>query len=272
MPAIYTFIGAGNMGRALIGGLLAAGHPTAAIQVVEPDAAARSACRDAFGLDSSAHLAALRADTDVVVLAVKPQQIQAVAAALAAGADHHTLYLSIAAGITTGQLASWLGQRSAIVRAIPNMPALIGAGAAALYANTHVSPDQREQATQLLGAVGLASWLDDEALMDAVTALSGSGPAYFFQFIEHLETAGMELGLTPALARSLALETAYGSSRLARESALSPATLRQQVTSPGGTTERALATFAAGDFPGLVSRALHAARDRAVELAQQADR
>jgi len=272
MPAIYTFIGAGNMGRALIGGLIAAGHPAAAIRIVEADATARAACRDAFALESSASLTAAQADTDVVVLAVKPQQLHGVASTLAASAGERALYLSIAAGITTNQLATWLGQRSAIVRAMPNMPALIGAGVAALYANRHVSPEQRDQATQLLGAVGSALWLDDEALMDAVTALSGSGPAYFFQFIEHLEAAGIELGLTPALARSLALETAYGSSRLARESTLSPATLRQQVTSPGGTTERALETFSEGDFSGLVSRALHAAHDRAVELARQADR
>ena len=272
MPAIYTFIGAGNMGRALIGGLIAAGHPTAAIRIVEADAAARAACHDAFGLESSASLAAVRTDTDVIVLAVKPQQLHAVTATLATSADERTLYLSIAAGITTGQLTAWLGQRCAIVRAMPNMPALIGAGAAALYANRQVSPDQREQATQLLGAVGSALWLDDETLMDAVTALSVSGPAYFFQFIEHLEAAGIELGLAPALARSLALDTAYGSCRLARESALSPAALRQQVTSPGGTTERALATLGEGDFSGLVSRALHAAQARAVELAQQADR
>jgi pyrroline-5-carboxylate reductase len=272
MPAIYTFIGAGNMGRALIGGLIAAGHPTAAIRIVEPDVAARMACRDTFALESSVNVTAAQADSDVFVLAVKPQQMQAVATTLSASADDGKLYLSIAAGITTGQLAGWLGKRRAIVRAMPNMPALIGAGVAALYANPQTSQVQREQATQLLGAVGSALWLEDEGLMDAVTALSGSGPAYFFQFIEHLEAAGIELGLAPALARSLALETAYGSSRLARESALSPASLRQQVTSPGGTTERALAVFAEGDFPGLVSRALRAAHDRAVELARQMDR
>ncbi|MEX2479903.1 MAG: pyrroline-5-carboxylate reductase [Gammaproteobacteria bacterium] len=271
MQVTYAFIGAGNMGRALIGGLIAAGHPTDAIRVVETDPAARAACRDAFALEASSDLSAAGRDADVIVLAVKPQNMRQAADALAAEVRTDPLYLTVAAGITSGQLASWIGRAVPIVRAMPNTPALIGAGIAALYANGQVSAKQREQAARLLDAVGHALWLDDESQMDAVTALSGSGPAYFFLFIEHLEAAGEALGLPAALARRLALETAYGASRLARESTQAPAALRAQVTSPGGTTEAALACFAEAGFGEMVVAALTKARDRAVALSRQMD-
>lgn len=270
MQATYAFIGAGNMGRALIGGLLAAGQDRSGIRVADPGAAARSACLTAFGLEAQDDPAAIVDAADVVVLAVKPQILQEVLTPLASRLRDDVLLLSVAAGITTAQLERWAGRPLAVVRAMPNTPALIGAGVAALWANAHATPAQRTLAAGLLDAVGSSAWLTAEAQMDAVTALSGSGPAYFFLFIEHLEHAGIALGLPPALARTLALETAYGASRLARESAHPPATLRTQVTSPGGTTEQALASFAAADFGGIVTRALQAAHARAVELSRQA--
>lgn len=269
MTPLYCFIGGGNMGRALIGGLLAAGHPVARIRVSDPDAACRAACAQDFAVATFADNARAASGATVVVLAVKPQQLREVARALAAVTPADTLFLSIAAGITTTQLGAWLGAERAIVRAMPNTPALIGCGAAGLFANAHVDPAQRALAEQLLSAVGLALWLGDEALLDAVTALSGSGPAYYFLFLELMQQAALELGLPAEVAAPLARETAYGAARLARESVHDAATLRRQVTSPGGTTERALAEFAAADLAAIVSRALTAARDRAVELARQ---
>lgn len=269
---LYAFVGGGNMGRALVGGLLAAGHPAAAIRVADPLAESRAACAAEHGITTFEDNAPAVAGADVVVLAVKPQQLRAVALALAPHGTPATLYLSIAAGITTGHLATWLGAGRAIVRAMPNTPALIGCGAAGLFANAHVNAAQRALADQLLGAVGRSLWLEDEGLLDAVTALSGSGPAYYFLLIEHMQAAGVALGLPAAVAAELARETAYGACRLARESSLDAATLRRQVTSPGGTTERALASFAAAGFGGIVESALVAARDRAVELAALVER
>lgn len=267
MEALYAFIGGGNMGRALIGGLLAAGHPATRIRVADAVADCRAACVASFGVSALADNVAAAAGADVVVLAVKPQQLRAVASALAPSATTAQLYLSIAAGITLGHLGAWLGADRAIVRAMPNTPAQIGYGAAALCANAAVTATQRAQASRLLEAVGVAVWLDDEQLMDAVTALSGSGPAYVFLLLELLENAGTDLGLPAALSRQLALATVEGAARLARGSAYDPAVLRAQVTSPGGTTERALATFTEADLAGIVLRALRAARDRGRELA-----
>ncbi|MEQ8231248.1 MAG: pyrroline-5-carboxylate reductase [Gammaproteobacteria bacterium] len=270
MQAHYAFIGGGNMGRALIGGLIAAGHPVDAISVADSAAVAREACTREFGVAAGADNAAAVRNADVVVLAVKPQQLGAVARALADSMPAHALVVSIAAGITLERLAAWLGTTRPLVRAMPNTPALIGRGASALVANAHAGEAERTRAAELLGAVGLAVWLDDERQMDAVTALSGSGPAYYFLFIEHMEAAAVALGLPTVLARELALATAAGATALAAQSAEAPETLRQQVTSPGGTTERALASFAADDLAGIVQRALTAARDRSVELARQA--
>lgn len=260
------------MGRALLGGLLRSGHPAAAVTVVDPHAPSRALCEERYGVSARGEADAADTRADVIVLAVKPQQMRAVTQALAAAANDHTLYLSVAAGITSQHLAAWLGAGRAIVRCMPNTPALIGQGTAALYATETVSAAQRELASGLLGAVGTVHWLDDEALMDAVTALSGSGPAYFFLFIELLEKIGAELGLPAELARRLALETGAGATALAAASAESPAALRTQVTSPAGTTERALASFAAHDLEAVVRAALTAARDRSIELAAEVER
>jgi pyrroline-5-carboxylate reductase len=267
MEPSYAFIGGGNMSRALIGGLVAAGHPASRIRVAEPVAASREALAAQYGVATFTDSVDAAAGADVVVLAVKPQQLREVALALAPRVSPGQLYLSIAAGITLGHLEAWLGAVTALVRCMPNTPAQIGCGAAALCANPAVTADQRTLAGRLLEAVGVAVWLEDESLMDAVTALSGSGPAYVFLLLELLEAAGTDLGLPADLARTLALATVEGAARLARASSDDPATLRRQVTSPGGTTERALAAFNDADLAGIVTRALRAARDRGRELA-----
>ena len=272
MDPLFAFIGGGNMGRALVGGLLAAGHAPARIRIADSEAACRASCTDRFGVTVGDDNLATCRDADVVVLAVKPQQLRAVTLALAPAAEDGQLFVSIAAGITLGHLETWLGGGRAIVRAMPNTPAQIGCGAAALCANGAVSASQHALASRLLESVGVAVWLEDENLMDAVTALSGSGPAYVFLLLELLEQAGCELGLPADLSRRLSLATVEGAARLARGSEHDAATLRHQVTSPGGTTERALQSFAAADLAGIVNRALTAARDRGRELAAQVPR
>lgn len=271
MQTNFAFIGGGNMGRALIGGLIAGGCSASAIRVADPSEQARAACATSFGVSAVSEAELAVANADVVVLAVKPQQMAGVASSLQQKANTDSVFVSIAAGITLDHLATWLGPEVAIVRAMPNTPALVNQGVTVLVSNPCTSESQQALATSLLSSVGRVEWVADESLMDAVTALSGSGPAYFFQFIEHLEQVGSELGLEAELARALAVETAFGAARLARESDQPPAILRQQVTSPGGTTERALNTFAAGDLQGLIRLALTAARDRSIELANEAN-
>jgi len=272
MEPLFAFIGGGNMGRAMIGGLIASGHPPYRIRVSDADAACRDACAERFGVMVSNDNPAVCEGADVVVLAVKPQQLREVSLSLGGVAGPNTLFLSIAAGITLGHLETWLGSARAIVRAMPNTPAQIGCGAAALCGNDAVTAAQHALAGRLLEAVGVAVWLDDESLMDAVTALSGSGPAYVFLLLELLEQAGCELGLPAELSRTLSLATVEGAARLARGSEHDAATLRRQVTSPGGTTEQALKSFNEADLAGIVRRALTAARDRGRELAAQVPR
>ncbi|MEC9411555.1 MAG: pyrroline-5-carboxylate reductase, partial [Pseudomonadota bacterium] len=215
------------------------------------------------------NLAAI-ADADVVILAVKPQQLQSVIRQIAPAWQQDKLLISIAAGIRLDDISRWLDfDGAAIVRAMPNTPSLVQAGATALCANNYVTSEQHELAESMLRAVGLALWISDEKQMDAVTALSGSGPAYFFLVLEALQTAGMELGLPEETARLLALETSFGAAKMALESDESACVLRQRVTSPGGTTERALDVFEQGDLRGLFKQALTAAAQRADELAEQ---
>ncbi len=204
------------------------------------------------------------------MLAVKPQVIRTVASEISAAVQaRHPLIISIAAGIRSADLDRWLGGNTAVVRCMPNTPALVQSGATALIANARVSDEQRNLAESILRAVGLTLWLDDEQLMDAVTALSGSGPAYFFLIMEALQAAGVQLGLPEQTAQLLTLQTAFGAAKMALESDEDAATLRRRVTSPGGTTERALQTLENGGLRELIARALTAARDRSRELADQ---
>ncbi|MGE3772059.1 MAG: pyrroline-5-carboxylate reductase [Gammaproteobacteria bacterium] len=270
MTSTIAFIGAGNMGRAILGGLRAGGHPAARLRAADADAAARERTARELGVLTDADNRAVAAGADVLVLAVKPQQLREVALSLAeVTTATPPLVLSIAAGIPTAALAAWFGAATPIVRAMPNMPALIGRGTSALYATATTDAARRATAESILRTVGAVHWLADEALMDAVTALSGSGPAYVFRLIESLAAAGAALGLAPELAQRLALETAAGAAELALASPHDPASLRRQVTSKGGTTERALAVLDEGGLDALIARALTAARDRSRALSEE---
>jgi pyrroline-5-carboxylate reductase len=263
-----AFIGGGNMARSLIGGLIADGCDPGNLWVSDPNEVQRENLRSRFGVHTSADNDASVGNAAVVVLAVKPQVMQEVATQLAATVRaKKPLVISIAAGVHESRLRHWLGGgKVALVRAMPNMPAMVGSGATALFANPWVSEEQCQLAESIMRAVGLTVWLQDENLLDSVTALSGSGPAYFFLIMETLEQAGIRLGLPPEVARLLTLQTAFGAAKMALESAESPATLRARVTSPGGTTERAIAVLRGDELTALFTRALEAACQRAREL------
>jgi pyrroline-5-carboxylate reductase len=267
--ATITFIGAGNMARSLIGGLLADGYPAERIRAADPSEAQRSEIAGRFGIRVDADNAHAVEGADAAVLAVKPQVIRDVAEPLGerlrAGG---TLVISIAAGVREADLSRWLGGDVAVVRTMPNTPSLVQTGATALFANRHVSAAQRNLAESLMRAVGVTQWLNDEALMDAVTAVSGSGPAYFFLMMEVMEDIGVELGLPRESARLLTLETALGAARMALESGEQPAQLRRRVTSPGGTTEAAITAMENGGLREIYAEALRAAASRARELGQ----
>jgi pyrroline-5-carboxylate reductase len=268
-PSI-AFIGAGNMAGALIAGLIADGTDPQQLVASDPDAAKREALAAHTGVRTrDDNVEAARA-ADVVVLAVKPQALKGIATELAPVlAEHRPLVISIAAGVRTATLRAWLGDGPALVRAMPNTPAMIQAGASVLYAAPGLSAAQHDSAERILRAVGLVSWVDNEALMDAVTAVSGSGPAYYFLVMEAMEDAARDLGLPGETAHLLTLQTALGAARMAIESSDDPATLRRKVTSPGGTTERAIAVFEQQGLRELFRQALAAAHARSVELSQQ---
>jgi len=268
MKNTIVFVGGGNMARSLIGGLIADGCPPGKIWVTDPDQDKLHALQRDYAVQTatSNHDAVLYAD--ILVFAVKPQALKAVASELAQLVQKkQPLVISIAAGIREAALSRWLGGNLALVRAMPNTPALVGSGATALHANALVSETQRSQAENILRAVGLSLWLTDESQMDAVTALSGSGPAYFFLVMEALEEAATRLGLPRETAHLLTLETAFGAAKMALESAEDCRALRMRVTSPGGTTEQALRVLQEGHIEALLESALRAAHTRSVELA-----
>jgi len=265
-----AFIGGGNMARSLIGGLVADGFDAACIRVSDPSAEQRRHLADNYGIHAlDNNLDAVR-DADAVVLAVKPQVLRAVAEELAAAVMHKpALVVSIAAGVREPDLNRWLGGKAAIVRTMPNTPSLVQTGATGLYANDAVSADQRSLAESLMRAVGLTCWLQDEALLDAVTGISGSGPAYFFLMMELMEDAGRKLGLPRETARLLTIQTALGAAKMALESEEDPQTLRRRVTSPGGTTEQAVRTLEEGGLRDLINLAVQSAARRANELGNE---
>lgn len=263
-----AFIGAGNMAASLIGGLLAQGLPATAIRASDRGAEQREKIAREHGIDVLASNAEACRDADVIVLAVKPQVMKDVCLDLAPHLQAGQLIVSIAAGITSASLENWLGER-AVVRCMPNTPSLLRLGASGLYANERVSAEQRQQAEHLLSAVGIAVWLDAEKLIDAVTAVSGSGPAYFFLLIEAMTASGEKLGLPRDIAAKLTMQTALGAAQMALNSDVDAAELRRRVTSPAGTTEAAIKTFQAGGFDALVEQAVNAADHRSAELAEQ---
>jgi pyrroline-5-carboxylate reductase len=266
------FIGGGNMARSLIGGLIQDGYPAAAIQVCDPDPFQRERLLTQFNIKAEAAAATIIGRCECLVLAVKPQAMRAVITEIReATARSNPLLISIAAGIRVATLEKWLQREAAIVRCMPNTPALIQTGATALYANPRITEEQGDIAETLLRSVGLTVWLDDEALLDAVTALSGSGPAYIFLVIEAMQAAGIRLGLSPEHSRLLSLQTAFGAAKMALEDTESVSLLRERVTSKGGTTERALEAFRKGELPELFLEAMSAACKRSQELASLLD-
>lgn len=271
-PRPIVFIGGGNMARSLIGGLIAAGTPAAAIRVAEPVAELRDALARDFGVVVFGDAVDAVADAGTWVFAVKPQVMRSVCENLSAHAQSiRPLAVSIAAGITAAQLERWLGGGVAVVRCMPNTPALLGAGVTGLFANARVDADGRDAAESLLASAGKTVWIDDEAKMDAVTAVSGSGPAYVFLLAEAMEAAARAQGLPDDAARALVLQTVLGAARMLTESEEPPAELRRRVTSPGGTTQAAVETFEAGGFRELVAKAIANATERGRELSAAND-
>ena len=267
------FIGGGNMASSLISGLIASGHSSQQIWVSDIDADRLNSLAEKLKVNITGSNDTLVNETDVLVLAVKPQSIQAVSESISSRVQQkRPLVVSIAAGVSQASLAHWLGKQVAIVRCMPNTPALVLTGATALHANVNVSAEQRDLAENILRAVGLAIWVADEAELHAVTAISGSGPAYFFLLMEAMEKTALDLGLTDQTARLLVQQTALGAAKIALESSESPEQLRKRVTSPGGTTQSALETFEQGGFMNLVAKALHAARDRSIEMSKNTEK
>ncbi|TVQ35961.1 MAG: pyrroline-5-carboxylate reductase [Wenzhouxiangella sp.] len=261
-----SFIGGGNMARALVGGLVAAGHAADSITVADPDAGQRAALADDLGIQPVADNADAARAKRVVVLAVKPQIIDQVLKDIASHLDAQTVVISVAAGVTLATLEAALGRERALVRAMPNTPALFGAGMTGLVANSAAGSEDRDLAGHVFSAAGATAWIEDEALMDVITAVSGSGPAYFFSLTEHLARAGAEAGLAPELAARLARQTAVGAGVMLGRSELDAGELRARVTSPGGTTAAALEQFASDGFERIIDRAVAAAVRRGREL------
>ena len=263
-----AFLGGGNMALALIGGLLAQGYERGSISVIEVSPAARERLAERHGVRASTAPDAATLEAGALVLAVKPQDMKAALASLA-GAARGKLVISIAAGVRLEALSRWLGGHRKLVRCMPNMPALIGAGISALYAAPEVSREERGTAQRILAAVGEVVWVDDERLLDPVTAVSGSGPAYVFWFIEQLAASGERLGLPKDVSRKLALHTVLGAAKLAAASDQSPSELRRQVTSKGGTTEAALKVFHEEELAERFMKALEAASRRGAALGEE---
>ncbi len=268
--ATIGFIGGGNMAASIIGGLLASGIDAENIRAGDPNADSLSKLSALGNIQTSQKNHAIIPGCDVIVMAVKPQLMKTVASEISALAQQHRpMVISIAAGITSDSLNRWLGGDLAIVRCMPNTPALLRCGATGLYANDAVCEQQRDLAEKIMQATGLALWVDSEADLDAVTAVSGSGPAYFFLLMEAMQATGEKLGLSSELAARLSQQTALGAARMALEGDVDVAELRRRVTSPKGTTERAITIFEDGGFRQLVDAALSGAALRAEELGRE---
>ncbi|MDP2823700.1 MAG: pyrroline-5-carboxylate reductase [Sulfuritalea sp.] len=270
-----TVLGGGNMATALIGGLRKQGYSAAAMQVVEPLEENREKLTHAFGVRCCAEIDAATLNCEILVLAVKPQQIKSALAPLTdqfKGLLQKQLVVSIAAGLRLADISRWLGGYRQLVRSMPNMPALIGAGISGLYADPEVDHEGRDTAEKILKAVGHTLWIDDEAQMDAVTAVSGSGPAYVFYFIEALQQSAQALGFDEVASRKMAIETFVGAARMAEQSKESFSELRHRVTSKGGTTEAALNSFETDGVAAAIIRGVHAAAARGRELGDEMGR
>lgn len=265
------FVGAGNMAQAIMGGLIKNGTPASSIFISEPNSELAATLSENLGLTVVNSSAALFTHCDVIVLAIKPQVMRKVLTDLRGITLRENAFIvSVAAGLPISLMQDWLAEASPIIRVMPNTPALVGAGVSGLFASEQVSEAQKQVGESVLRAVGSVVWVDQEHLIDSITAISGSGPAYFFYFIEALEQAALQNGLNAEQAKLLSLETAFGAAKLALESDVSAATLRQRVTSPGGTTQAALEVLKANDLLGSVDAAVTAAVLRAKALGEQA--
>lgn len=266
-PPHIAFVGAGNMASSIIGGLIDSGHPADRISAADPYPASLERLRAIAPVVVFTDNTAAVAGADIIILAVKPQVMAEATDSIAAAVQaNHSLVISIAAGVTIASMQARLGPDAAIVRCMPNTPALLGCGASGLFANRTTSAQQREFAQRVLSAVGMTCWVETEPELDAITALSGSGPAYFFLLAEAMIDAGIALGLQRDTATALAKQTSLGAARMALESDADLGELRRRVTSPGGTTERAIQSFEADGLRDVVTRAMRAAADRALEM------
>jgi len=264
-----AFIGAGNMAFSIIGGLVKQGMSASSIWATNIDQDSLNKLKSEFNVNITTNNQEAIEEADVVVLSVKPQVLKSVVTDLADTLKNKKpLIISIAAGIKAETIQEWIGEPAAIVRCMPNTPALLQCGASGLYKTADVSDQQAEIAETLMNAVGITLWVKDEQGIDAVTAVSGSGPAYYFLFMEAMQKAGETLGLDSETAKQLTLQTALGAARMALESTDQPAELRRKVTSPGGTTEQAINAFQNGGLEGLVEKAMKAASDRSEELSK----
>lgn len=269
MSLQICFIGGGNMARSLVAGLIQQSHPASNIIVTDTDEQKLQQLANEFGITVSNDNGSAVSQSDVVVLAVKPQVLEDVCHGLSNAAAHQPLFISIAAGVRSNDIERWLGDDHAIVRCMPNTPALLQEGATGLYANSHCTESHRSQAQTILSSAGITLWVTEESQLDAVTAVSGSGPAYFFLLMEAMQQAGEKLGLDADTASLLARQTALGAARMAMLGDEPPAILRQRVTSKGGTTAAAIASFEKNNFNYIVEQALTAACQRAAELADE---
>ncbi|MBU2570007.1 MAG: pyrroline-5-carboxylate reductase [Gammaproteobacteria bacterium] len=264
------FIGGGNMASSLITGLIASGHSPSQIWVSDVNQDVLKTLANNLNINISVANEAVIEEVDVVVLAIKPQVLREVAENCAAIIrKKRPLVVSIAAGITQESLSRWLGAEVAVVRCMPNTPSLVLTGATGLHANANVDDEQRDLAENILRSVGVALWVDKESELDAVTAVSGSGPAYYFLLMEAMEQAALSMGMPEHTARLLIQQTALGAAKIALESNESPEQLRKRVSSPGGTTEQAIEAFEQGGFRDLVAKAIQAAHDRSIEMSKQ---
>lgn len=267
---VLGFIGGGNMAQAIIGGLVAEGYPVERIWVSDPSQQQLDSLQQQWPVNTSTDNCQVAAAVEVLLLAVKPQVMQQVVEPLQASVEAaKPVVISIAAGIPVSSLEQWLGQQTAIVRCMPNTPALVQTGASGLFANAKVSTQQRQQSELIMNAVGISLWVDSEDLIDAVIAVSGSGPAYYFMMMESMIAAGEAQGLSREVSTQLTLQTALGAAKMALASDVDPAELRRRVTSPNGTTEQAVLRFQQGGLQELVAEAMTACADRGREMAKE---
>jgi pyrroline-5-carboxylate reductase len=264
------FIGAGNMASALVGGMISNGFEANSISLSDINEEQLEQAKQQFSVNTLSNNEELIKNADIIVLAVKPQVMQTVIESISASlVKKQPLVISIAAGITVDSICQWSKTDLPVIRCMPNTPALVKLGASALYANTKVSDEQKKLAQKIMEAVGIVEWLDEENKIDAVTALSGSGPAYYFLMMEAMIAAGVELGLSKNMASTLTIQTALGAATMAQQSDIDIAELRRRVTSPKGTTEAALNSFDENNYLGIVKQAMNCAEKRSVELAKQ---